>query len=120
MIPFDRRGDALYSDLFNQASLVDFAVKDAKGSQAQALSLIACSDTAEVALRTYVHEKRTGDRDAATFMLAIKPTNLSHDIAPAWLVSEASLFAQSEHKRGESSTSKGAPKGKGSWTRTRS
>ena len=122
MIPLDRRGDALYLDLFNQASLVDFAVKDAKGSQAQALSLIARSDTAEVALRrlaSYVHEKRTGDRDAATSMLAIKPTNLSHDIAPAWLVSEASLFAQGEHKRrerakaqrGESSTSKGAPKG---------
>ena len=122
MIPLDRRGDALYLDLFNQASLVDFAVKDAKGSQAQALSLIARSDTAEVALRrlaSYVHEKRTGDRDAATSMLAIKPTNLSHDIAPAWLVSEASLFAQGEHKRrerakaqrGESSTFKGAPKG---------
>ena len=50
MIPLDRRGDALYLDLFNQASLVDFAVKDAKGSQAQALSLSARSDTAEVAL----------------------------------------------------------------------
>ena len=34
-------------------------------------------------------------------MLAMKPTNLSHDIAPAWLVSEASLFAQGEHKRRE-------------------
>ena len=68
---------ALNLDLFNQASLVDFAVRDAKDSQAQALSLIARSDTAEVALRrlaSYVHEKRTGDRDAATSMLAIKPT----------------------------------------------
>ncbi|CAE7748893.1 unnamed protein product [Symbiodinium sp. KB8] len=87
-----RGGVALYLDLFNQASLVDFAVKDARGSQAQALSLIARSDTAEVALRrlaSYVREKRTGDRDAAVSMLAIKPTNLSHDIAPARLVSEA-------------------------------
>ncbi|CAE7243914.1 unnamed protein product [Symbiodinium sp. CCMP2592] len=128
MIPLDRRGDALYLDLFNQASLVDFAVKDAKGSQAQALSLIARSDTAEVALRrlaSYVHEKRTGDRDAAVSMLAIKPTNLSHDIAPAWLVSEAALFAQSEHKRrerakaqrgdakGTSGQAKGSSKGDG-------
>ena len=117
MIPLDRRGDALYLDLFNQASLVDFAVKDAKGSQAQALVLIARSDTAEVALRrlaSYVHEKRTGDRDAAVSMLAIKPTNLSHDIAPAWLVSEAALFAQSEHKRRErAKAQRGDSKGSG-------
>ncbi|OLP95779.1 hypothetical protein AK812_SmicGene22019 [Symbiodinium microadriaticum] len=117
MIPLDRRGDALYLDLFNQASLVDFAVKDARGSQAQALSLIARSDTAEVALRrlaSYVHEKRTGDRDAAVSMLAIKPTNLSHDIAPAWLVSEAALFAQGEHKRRErAKAQRGDGKGSG-------
>ena len=84
-------------------------MKDARGSQAQALSLIARSDTAEVALRrlaSYVREKRTGDRDAAVSMLAIKPTNLSHDIAPARLVSEAALFAQGEHRRrtGQSAT----------------
>lgn len=42
---------------------------------------------------------RTGDRDAAISMLAIKPTNLSHDIAPSWLVSEVSVFSQSEFKR---------------------
>ncbi|CAE7317915.1 unnamed protein product [Symbiodinium sp. CCMP2592] len=104
MIPLNRRGDALYLDLFNQASLVDFAVKDAKGPQAQALSLIAPNDIADVALRrlaSYVHEKGTSDRDAAVSMLAIKPTNLSHDIAPAWLVSQAALFAQNEHKRRE-------------------
>ena len=34
-------------------------------------------------------------------MLAIKPTNLLHDIAPSWLVSEASVFSQSEYKRRE-------------------
>ena len=76
---------------------MDFVIRDAKGSHPKALSLIAKSDT-EVALRrlaSYVH-RRTGDRDAAISMLAIKPTNLSHDIAPSWLVSEASVFSQPE------------------------
>ena len=104
MIPLEKRNDSTYIDLFNQASLVDFVIRDAKGSHPKALSLIAKSDTAEVALRrlaSYVHARRTGDRDAAISMLAIKPTNLSHDIAPSWLVSEASVFSQSEFKRRE-------------------
>ena len=104
MIPLEKRNDGTYIDLFNQASLVDFVIRDAKGSHPKALSLIAKSDIAEVALRrlaSYVHERRTGDRDAAISMLAIKPTNLSHDIAPSWLVSEASVFSQSEFKRRE-------------------
>ena len=104
MIPLDKRNDPTYVDLFNQASLVDFVIKDARGNHTKALNLIATSDTAEVALRrlaSYVHERRTGDRDAAISMLAIKPTNLSHDIAPSWLVSEASVFSQSEYKRRE-------------------
>ncbi|CAE7462480.1 unnamed protein product [Symbiodinium microadriaticum] len=47
-------------------------------------------------------------------MLAIKPTNLSHDIAPAWLVSEAALFAQGEHKRRErAKAQRGDGKGSG-------
>ena len=85
MILLDRRGDALYLDLFNQASLVNFAVKDAKGSNSQALSLIARSDTAEVALRrlaSYVHGKRTGDRDAAVPMLL--PTCLMTLLRHGW------------------------------------
>lgn len=34
-------------------------------------------------------------------MLAIEPTNLSHDIALSCFVSEASVFSQSEFKRRE-------------------
>ena len=66
--------------------------------------VIARRETAEAALRrlaSYVHEERTGNRDAALSMLAIKPAHLSHDIAPAWLVSKAASFAPSEHNRRE-------------------
>ena len=100
--PLEKRSDPIYSELFNLASLVDFRVKEADGSHARALALIACDDTCEVALRriaSYVHMKRTGDRSAAEAMLAIKPTTGNHDVAPAWLVSEAGMYSQSEFKR---------------------
>lgn len=104
MIPLEKRNDDTYIHLFNQASLVNFVIRDAKGSYPKALSLIAKSDSAEVALRRlafYVHERRTDDRDAAISMLAIKPTNLSHNLAASWSVSKASLFSQLEFKRRE-------------------
>ena len=80
--------------------LVDFKVKDA-GSPVQVLSMIEQSDTCEIALRrlaSWIHEKRTGDMDAAQSMLAVKPSSFASDIAPSWLVTEASTYSQSEHK----------------------
>ena len=48
-----------------------------------------------------IHERRTGDKDAAQSMLAIKPSSFSSDVAPSWLVTEAASYSQSEHKRRE-------------------
>ncbi|CAE7522621.1 unnamed protein product, partial [Symbiodinium microadriaticum] len=66
--------------------------------------IIAQDDTCEVALRrlaAWIHERRTGDKDAAQSMLAIKPSSFSSDVAPSWLVTEAASYSQSEHKRRE-------------------
>ncbi|CAE7583551.1 unnamed protein product [Symbiodinium sp. CCMP2456] len=104
MFSVDQRHSAHYVDLFNLASLVDFKAKEGGASQAKILSIIAQDDTCEVALRrlaAWIHERRTGDKDAAHSMLAIKPSSFSSDVAPSWLVTEAASYSQSEHKRRE-------------------
>ncbi|CAE7309115.1 unnamed protein product [Symbiodinium sp. CCMP2592] len=104
MFSVEQRQSAHYVDLFNLASLVDFKAKEGGPSQAKVLSIIAQDDTCEVALRrlaAWIHERRTGDRDAAQSMLAIKPSSFSTDVAPSWLVTEAASYSQSEHKRRE-------------------
>ncbi|CAE7268151.1 unnamed protein product, partial [Symbiodinium sp. CCMP2456] len=104
MFSVDQRHSAHYVDLFNLASLVDFKAKEGGTSQAKILSIIAQDDTCEVALRrlaAWIHERRTGDKDAAQSMLAIKPSSFSSDVAPSWLVTEAASYSQSEHKRRE-------------------
>ena len=104
-------------ELFNAASLVDFTVARTS-STAEALRALGEDDACEVGLRriaSYIHEKRTGDRDASASMLAIKPAGGQFDLAPEWLVSQASIYAQSEYKRKERAKSfnKGASKGDG-------
>ncbi|CAE7878679.1 unnamed protein product, partial [Symbiodinium necroappetens] len=103
MFSVDQRQHTQYVELFNLASLVDSKVRDA-GSPAQVLSMIGQCDTCEIALRrlaSWIHEKRTGDKDAAQSMLAVKPSSFASDIAPSWLVTEASTYSQSEYKRKE-------------------
>ena len=85
------------------------------------------SDQAEIVLArmsSYVHEKRTGDREAAAKLLAVQMPGTFADIAPSWKIAEASLFSQQEFKRTERSKAgkgsgkigappqpKGSPKG---------
>ncbi|CAE7695040.1 hypothetical protein AK812_SmicGene26336 [Symbiodinium microadriaticum] len=60
-------------------------------------------------LAAWIHKRRTGDRDAAQSMLAIKPSSsFSTDVAPSWLVTEAASYSQSEHKRRERARAQGS------------
>ena len=121
MFSVDQRQSAHCVDLFNLASLVDFKAKEGGASQSKVLSIIAQDDTCEVALRrlaAWIHERRTGDRDAAQSMLAIKPSSFATDVAPSWLVTEATTYSQSEHKRRERARAQGnagASQGGGAW-----
>lgn len=111
MFSVEQRQTAHYVDLFNLATLVDFKAREGGSSQSKVLSIIAQDDTCEVALRrlaAWIHERRTGDRDAAQSMLAIKPSSFSTDVAPSWLVTEAASFSQSEHKRRERARAQGS------------
>ncbi|CAE7879885.1 unnamed protein product [Symbiodinium sp. KB8] len=70
MFSVEQRQSAHYVDLFNLATLVDFKAREGGSSQSKVLSIIAQDDTCEVALRrlvAWIHERRTGDRDAAHY-----------------------------------------------------
>ncbi|CAE7872534.1 unnamed protein product, partial [Symbiodinium necroappetens] len=111
MFSVEQRQSARYVDLFNVATLVDFKAREGGSSQSKVLSIIAQDDTCEVALRrlaAWIHERRTGDRDAAQSMLAIKPSSFSTDVAPSWLVAQAASYSQSEHKRRERARAQGS------------
>ena len=104
LVPFEKRDrDPVYLDLFNAATGVDFLLKGAT-SAAEVAQKLTTSDQAEISLSriaSYVHERRTGDRDAAAALLAVRPPGALTDIAPAWKIADASVFSQGEHKRRE-------------------
>ena len=124
--PIDARAHSNeYLDLFTQASTIDFALAKA-ASDDEILETLGTNDQLEISLRriaAYVHKKRTGDADAAMRILAVQPPGSGTDIAPHWLVTEASAYSQAEYKRreraraqkgpGAKGADKGAGKGKG-------
>ena len=52
-------------------------------------------------LAAHVYEQRTHDSAGASNMRAVCAPGTSRDIAPSWLVSEATTFSKSEHQRTE-------------------
>ena len=98
-------------DLFNTATLVDFVVARCDNT-AEVLMKLGDDDQCEVGLRriaAYTHERRTGDRDAAYSVLAIKPAGGNFDLAPEWLVFQSSVYSQSEFKRRERARNQTGP-----------
>ena len=67
-------------------------------------------------LASYVYGTRTGDWSGANYMLAVKAPGSEVDIAPDWLVTDATAFSKAEHQRAtrvhEDSKCKGSGKGK--------
>ena len=118
----NRRG-AGWIDLWNAAVTVDFKVAEAKqrGGMQQVALMLATDDLAEVYLRrlaSYVYGKRTGDWSGANYMLAVKAPGSEVDIAPSWMISEATNFSKSEYQRTErvkalNKQGKGDGKGRG-------
>ena len=66
------------------------------------LKFLAESDSAEMVLRqmsAHIHAKRTGDYNAAEAMMALRVSGSKQDIAPSWLITDASAHSQQEHLR---------------------
>ena len=105
-----------YLELYNIATSLDFLISG-KNSR-EIMTILGTSDQAEIGMRriaSFVFEKRTGDKAAAMSMLAVKPAGGATDVAPDWLVAEASIFSQSEYKRQERAraTTRGGGEGTG-------
>jgi len=112
------RASTEYSDAWLTASNIDFRLGKCVDESA-ALVLISTDDTLETALRhlsAAVYERRTGDKTGAAHMRAVVAPG-SRDVAPSWLVSDATTFSKQEHQRNERVDSevrwRPRPKGKG-------
>ncbi len=78
--------------------------------------LLASSDPIEIKMRALASQEylaRTGDRCGAHQMLAVKPTGVSVDLAPGWLVSGVTQFPKAEHQRREGVESANRGRGRG-------
>ncbi len=102
-------------ELWNLASEVDYYLSEAAPNLIP--GVLASVDSLEIKLRrlaSYVHMQRTGDLTSAIRMLAIKPPGMSMDLAPEWLVDEATAFSKSEFQRSQrASRGRGRGRGKG-------
>ena len=109
-----------WQDLWNAAMLADYHIEAAasKGEDARQ-EVLAQNDTIEVNLRrlaAYIFAHRTGDYEAANHMLASRAPGTAADIAPSWMVTEASSHSKAEHQRHErvkAGTKRYDDKGKG-------
>ena len=65
---------------------------------------LASSDTLEISLRklsSAMSFKRTKDRDGAKHMLATRPPGSGVDVAPNWMLEDASTYGKAEHQQKE-------------------
>ncbi len=116
--PLDKRSLPQYAEMFTSATQVDFAASSCK-TESALMRLLSTSDQLEIELRklaSFVHARRTGDRQAALHMLAIRPPGMAADVAPNWLVDEASLHSKYEFQRTQRGSKGGGGGGKGDGT----
>ena len=52
-------------------------------------------------LAAHVDEERTGDKAGAQYMLAQQAPGMQSDVAPSWMVSDATIHSKMEHQRTE-------------------
>ena len=117
-----QRHTAVWTDLWTAATNVDYLLGSCR-TQAEVLTKLASDDALELHLRrlaSYVYELRTKDKVGAAAMLAVRAPGSSTDLAPSWLVSEATAHSKAEHQRDERveqasrRTSRGGGRGSGS------
>ena len=91
----------LWQYLWSEGTMVDYRLKDCKTWVERERILQTC-DMCEICLRnlaSHVHFHRTGDAVSAAHMLAIKAPGSLVDVAPSWLVADATSHSKVEHQR---------------------
>ncbi|CAK0885210.1 unnamed protein product, partial [Prorocentrum cordatum] len=98
-----QRHTSVWTDLWTAATNVDYLLGGCK-TQSELLTRLASDDALELHLRrlaSYVYEMRTKDKVGAAAMLAVRPPGSAADLAPTWLVTEATTHSKAEHQRDE-------------------
>jgi len=98
----EHRGPA-WSSLWELASAADFEIAQAS-NDTELLTLLGKSDQLELHLRhlaAAVYERRTFDHIGAQSIRAVTAPGSGCDIAPQWLVAEATAASKADHQRTE-------------------
>ena len=85
------------------ACQVDFELGGVTGN-VQLQQRLGTSDALEINLRhmaAFVYERRSGDKSGAAEIRAVTAPGSGTDIAPHWLVSDATTFSKAEFQRSE-------------------
>ena len=93
----------LWTDLWHAATAIDYRLGNERTPQG-VQTLLATDEHLELLLRrlaAYVYEKRSHDKTGAMHMLAIQAPGSEVDIAPSWMVSEATTHSKTEYQRAE-------------------
>ena len=113
------RSSPTWTDLWSAATAVDFAAANAK-DQKELITILATDDAVEINLRrlaSFSYERRTGDSSGAAYMLAVSPPEAQKDVAPDWMVGDATLQSKAEHQCSERVTATSreskVPRGRG-------
>ncbi|CAK0846343.1 unnamed protein product [Prorocentrum cordatum] len=98
-----QRRTPVWADLWTAATNVDYLLGGCK-TQSELLTRLASDDALELHLRrlaSCVYEMRTKGKVGAAAMLAVRPPGSAADLAPTWLVTEATTHSKAEHQRDE-------------------
>ena len=97
-----RQGQA-WLDLWQVATSADFALSGAR-TDSERYVLLGTDDQLELSLRhlsAHIYLQRTKDYAGAQRIRAIAAPGSGIDVAPEWLISEATTFSKAEHQRSE-------------------
>ena len=90
-----------WNELWLLASQVDYLLA-ACTSEAEILAALNSSDQAELALRriaSWQYVQRTGDQSGGDRILGSVAPGRLVDVAPAWMITDATLHSKMEHQR---------------------
>ncbi len=105
-------------NLWNVATNVDYLLGRC-ASPAEEMRLLATNDFIEMGMRrlaAYMYEGRSKDTTGARRMLAVQAPGANIDIAPEWMVTDATTYSKTEHQRDErvaAAARRGAGRGEG-------
>ena len=97
------RASDLWTELWHLATEVDFRLGGVQTDQ-ELFAVLASDDSLEMQMRrlsSYIYESRTGDKAGAQQMLAVAAPGQDVDLAPTWLVRDATEHSRVEHQRAE-------------------